>query len=421
MTPSDASPTQLSPRYRWVVLALLLVAGYLNQFDRQTVSVLKATLKLDFGIDDTGYAVLVNAFTACYAIAYIGSGWVVDRIGPKRALAWFIFVWSLATVGCGLAQSFWVMVMLRALLGLAEPGLFPVTIRTATAWVEDKGRGVFMALGTLGTSIGGITAVPIIAWLTIHLHWRWAFVVPGVLGLAVAWAWWKLYREPARPAAIAAAEPAAVRPPLRWSQLWRERSLWGIVLVRLVSDPVWYFCLFWMPGYLQESKQVSIGLLGVIGWVPFLCANIGGLAFTALSDYRARRDGLRGRKRLVMATAVAGPLCFLIPQASVAMTIVLFCLIAVLCNAWLGSLAPMIARLFPVGNVASVYGISGAFGASGAILFNYLIGQAAGRFGMDPLFIVMGLLHPLAAAIMFFLVREKVSPPPVVPAVAVSA
>ncbi|HEY0945870.1 MAG TPA: hypothetical protein VGD81_11410, partial [Opitutaceae bacterium] len=230
------------------------------------------------------------------------------------------------------------------------------------------------------------------------------------------------YREPARPAALAAAEPTAGRPALPWARLWKERALWGIVLVRLVSDPVWYFCLFWMPGYLQESKAVSIGLLGVIGWIPFLCANIGGLAFTALSDYRARKHGLRGRKRLVMATALAGPLCFLIPHTSVGVTVALFCLIAILCNAWLGSLAPMIAQLFPMGNVASVYGISGAFGATGAILFNYLIGQAAGRFGMEPLFIAMGLLHPLAAAIMFFLVREKKTTPTLAaPPVPVSA
>jgi ACS family hexuronate transporter-like MFS transporter len=293
------------------------------------------------------------------------------------------------------------------MLGLAEPGLFPVTMRTATVWVEDKGRGFFMALGTIGTTIGGITAVPIIAWLTIHLHWRWAFVFPGVLGVFIALAWWKLYREPERPAAIMAAEPAAASPPLPWSRLWNQRALWGIVLVRLVSDPVWYFVLFWMPGYLQESKGVSIGLLGTIGWIPFLCATVGGLGFTVLSDYRAKKQGLDGRKRLVMATALVGPLCWMIPHASIGLTIVLFCIIAILCNAWLGSLAPMIAQLFPVGNVASVYGISGAFGASGAVLFNYLIGQAAGRFGMEPIFFAMGLLHPLAAVIMFLLVRQK--------------
>jgi ACS family hexuronate transporter-like MFS transporter len=392
-------------------MGLLIVIGYLNQFDRQTVSVLKTTIKAAFGIDDSGYALLVNAFTACYAIAYIGSGWVVDRIGARKALALFVVGWSLVTVGCGVTHALWLMVILRGLLGLAEPGLFPVTMRVSTVWVPDKNRGVFMALATIGTSIGSITAVPIIAWLTIHFHWRLSFVVPGVIGLALAWLWWKWYREPKAPpsnmASVVANVPAAKPAALPWTTLWRQRPLWGVILVRLISDPLWYFCLFWMPGYLQESKHITIGQLGVIGWIPFLCATLGGLAFTALSDYRAKIAGLRGRKFLVMATAVFGPLCWLIPHTSVMPTIVLFCVIAVLCNAWLGSIAPIIAQVFPVGNVASVYGIAGAFGATGAIVFNWLIGQAATLFGMDTLFIVMGFLHPCAALVMAFFIRSK--------------
>ncbi|OAM89151.1 MFS transporter [Termitidicoccus mucosus] len=425
--PAAAKP--LSPNYRWLILGLLIFIGYLNQFDRQTVSVLKTTIKAAFEIDDSGYALLVNAFTACYALAYIGSGWVVDRIGPRMALTLFVFVWSLVTVGCGLAHTLWLMIILRGFLGLAEPGLFPVTMRVSTVWAADKNRGVFMALATIGTSIGSITAVPIIAWLTIHFHWRLAFVVPGALGIMLAWLWWTKYREPSAGSGgtgdppvrrcsappspknmggdVHATQPAAAAPPLPWGRLWRQRPLWGVILVRLLSDPVWYFCLFWMPGYLQESKQVSIGLLGVIGWIPFLCATLGGLAFTALSDHRAKLAGLRGRKYLVMATAVAGPLCWLIPHMPIMPTIVLFCIIAVLCNAWLGSIAPIIAQIFPVGNVASVYGIAGAFGATGAIVFNWLIGQAATLFGMDTLFIVMGFLHPCAALVMAFFIRSK--------------
>jgi ACS family hexuronate transporter-like MFS transporter len=411
--PAVAKP--LPPNYRWLLLGLLIFIGYLNQFDRQTVSVLKTTIKAAFAIDDSGYALLVNAFTACYAVAYIGSGWVVDRIGPRLALALFVFVWSLVTVGCGLAHALWLMIILRGFLGLAEPGLFPVTMRVATVWAADKNRGVFMALATIGTAIGSITAVPLIAWLTIYFHWRLAFVVPGVLGMMLAWVWWAKYREPPAPCfgnpattATVTGDGAGPKPAaLPWGRLWLRRPLWGVILVRLLSDPVWYFCLFWMPGYLQESKQVSIGLLGVIGWIPFLCATLGGLAFTALSDHRAKLAGLRGRKYLVMATAVAGPLCWLIPHTPIMPTIVLFCVIAVLCNAWLGTIAPLIAQIFPVGNVASVYGIAGAFGATGAIVFNWLIGQAATLFGMDTLFIIMGCLHPCAALVMAFFVREK--------------
>jgi ACS family hexuronate transporter-like MFS transporter len=399
-------------RYRWFVLLLLLAAGFFNYFDRQTLSVLKTTLKAEFSMDDAGYAFVVNIFTACYAIAYIGSGWVVDRFGPRAALTAFVSLWSIATVGCGFARTLGQFAFLRGMLGFAEPGLYPVTIRVSTVWSEDKGRGVFMSLASLGSSIGTIVAVPSIVWLALHFHWRLSFVLPGAMGLAVAAAWWIFYRDPENQAMPIAAPhaagelPAAV--PLRWPQLWRQRALWGIVLSRLVSDPVWYFCLFWMPGYLQESKHISVSTLGFVGWIPFVAANVGGLLFSMLSDYRARRAGLRGRKWLVMASALLGPLCWLIPQSSsLPITLLLFCMIAVVCNAWLGSLGPIIAEVFPVGNVASVWGIAGAFGATGAIVFNYLLGHATEALGPGKLFLIMGVLHPCAAVILYCLVRER--------------
>lgn len=397
-------------RYRWLILLLLLAAGFFNYFDRQTLSVLKTTLKTEFAMGDADYALIVNVFTACYACAYIGSGWVVDRFGPRAALTAFISLWSLATVGCGFARSWIQFSFLRGLLGLAEPGLYPVTIRVSTVWMEDKGRGFFMSLASLGSTVANIVAVPTIVWLALHFHWRLAFVLPGVLGLLVAGAWWWFYRDPDKSIAPAAAEPASVpaASPLPWARLWRHRGLWGIVLSRLVSDPVWYFCLFWMPGYLQESKHISVQQLGFVGWIPFAAANVGGLLFSALSDYRARRDGLRGRKRLVMASALFGPLCLLIPHTpSLALTLALFCVVAVVCNAWLGSLGPIIAEIFPVGNVASVWGIAGAFGATGAVAFNYIIGHATETLGAGTLFVIMGFLHPCAAVILHFLVRSK--------------
>jgi ACS family hexuronate transporter-like MFS transporter len=299
---------------------------------------------------------------------------------------------------------------MRGILGLAEPGLYPVTIRVSAVWSEDKGRGVFMSLASLGSSIGTIVAVPSIVWLALHFSWRLSFVLPGLLGVAVAMAWWAIYRDPVVqniPASDPQEDEGKVAS-LRWSQLWQQPALWGIVLSRLVSDPVWYFCLFWMPGYLQESKHVSVTTLGIVGWIPFVAANVGGLAFSGLSDYRARRAGLRGRKRLVMAAAVFGPLSWLIPHSSsLPATLILFCIIAVVCNAWLGSLGPIIAEIFPVGNVASVWGIAGAFGASGAIVFNFVIGHAAKTLGPEGLFVIMGCLHPCAAVILHFLVRTQ--------------
>lgn len=401
--------------FRWVLLALIFSAAFLNYFDRQTVSVLKTTLKDVFSMADTDYALLVNIFTGCYAAAYIASGWLVDKIGPKKALTIFAGAWSLVTIGCGFARSFWELAIMRGLLGIAEPGLQPVSIRIASAWAPPGRKGLFMSLCGIGSSIGNVLAPPLIVWLLLHSGWRSAFIVPGVVGLLIALIWWVLYRDPAVPSD--AQSSAAVTPPpaaWKWSQLWRTKALWGIVLARLVSDPVWYFCLFWLPGYLQEEKGLTLKQLGLVGWLPFIAANVGGLAAAVFSDSLARRarDPLNGRKRLLYYASVAGPLCFFVPGSTeLSLTLLMFCGIAIVCACWLSTLAPIIAEIFPLGNVASVWGIAGAFGATGAMVFNYLLGHAATTLGLENLFYIMGVLHPCAALLLVWLVRRpRVSP-----------
>ena len=339
------------------------------------------------------------------------SGLLVDRIGPRLTLAVFLVIWSGVTIGCGLTQTFWLMIIFRAMLGFAEPGIYPVMLRASTTWVADKNRGVFMSIAGIGASIGNITAIPIIAWLTTYLHWRLSFVLPGVLGVILAFVWFRSYKnlspQPRVQTGIPEIKVHAKVPRTSWGKLRTSRPLWGLILTRLISDPVWYFCLFWTPGYLQESKQVSMELLGVIGWIPFLCGTVGGLAIMALSDYRAHKHGLTGRRNLIMLAALCGPLCMLIPHAEVSSTIAIFCIIAILCSVWLATGPLIIAQIFPAGNIGSVYGITGAFGATGAIIFNWLIGQAANMWGMDILFVVMGCLHPIAALIIWIMIRPS--------------
>ena len=395
-------------RYRWTLLALLFGASFFNYFDRQTVSVLKTTLKGEFRIDDAGYALMVNAFTFCYAVAWMLSGWVVDKFGGRVSLAVFIVVWSVATVLGGLATSFWFLIAMRALLGLAEPGIHPVILRTAAMWTEEKGRGVFITLATMGGNIATVIAVPAITFIALNIHWRVVFVAPGLIGLVLAFLWLRVYRE--RPITDAPATKdskfPAVLTEMSWIELWHQPALWGIVLARLASDPVWYFCIFWMPGYLQEVKGFTMEQLAMVGWIPFLVGNVFAFAYAALSDRVGAKSGARGRKRLVTLFTVLSPVCLLIPHTdSVTATIVAFSVVAVLCVAWLSALAPIIAATFSVKNVASVWGIAGAFGAGGAIVMNYVVGQASKWVDPSILFIVFAMLHPLAAILLNVFLR----------------
>jgi len=395
------------PRYL-AILVLLFCAGAVNYVDRQTLSVLKPAVKTALETDDAGYALLVNLFTFCYAGAYIASGWIVDRLGAHRGLVLFITVWSLATIGCGFATTFATFALCRALLGLAEPGNQPAGIRALTLWVRTERRGFVMSLVGAGSTLGSISAPPLIAWLATGWGWHAAFVVPGAMGLAIGTAWWLVYRHPSSETETSeeSAEPV---PALPWPRLWRQRSLWGIVLARFVSDPVWYFCLFWMPGYFQEQRGLTLEQAGKVAWIPFCAASIGGILLATLSDKVGRRikNTMRGRIRVLMVAAMFGPVAMLVPHMSdMGGTVFLLCIVAVVCMGWLAILGPLVADTFPAGNVASVWSIAGAFGAFGAILFNHQIGQISTTLGTMNMFLVLGCLHLVSASILISLVRK---------------
>jgi MFS transporter, ACS family, hexuronate transporter len=405
------SPQAAADRGRrvWMIVALLFAASFLNYLDRQTLSVLKPTIKAEMRLDDAGYAVLVNIFTFFYATAYIASGWIVDRFGVRLALTVFIALWSVASIGSGLMQTFAGFAICRALLGIAEPGQYPSTIRAMTLWLAPSRRGLGMSLAGAGGTIGAVVAVPLIAWLATLFSWHAAFIIPGVAGLVLAGVWWMSYREPAIAVAPGVQGTVSLEPPLPWRKLWSRKSLWGIVLARFISDPVWYFCLFWMPGFFQERLGLSLGQLGFVGWIPFLAANLGGLAAAALSDRLGKRwrDPLRARRSILITVAVLGPLAMTVPHLpGLAMPLAALSLVGIVCLTWLFILGPLVSDVFPAGNVASVWSIAGAFGATGAILFNHFIGHVSSTLGSDRLFHVMGFLHPIAALIVFLFVRR---------------
>jgi ACS family hexuronate transporter-like MFS transporter len=402
--PNPADSTPAAPRRFFLLAGLLLAASFLNYLDRQTLSVLKPTIKAQFGLDDSGYAILVNAFTFTYAAAYIGSGWLVERLGVRLALTIGIAGWSLAAIGSGLAGSFFALATFRALLGLIEPVHFPSTMRALTLWVPSGRRATWMSVCGAGGTLGAIAAVPLIAWLATVYSWHAAFIVPGLCGLVLAGLWWTVYRDPEKPAPTPTAPVVA----LPWTHLWRQRALWGIVLARFISDPVWYFCLFWMPGYFQEKRGLSLAESGFVGWIPFLAANAGGLTAAIYSDRLGRRWGnpLKARVRLLAVVACLGPLAILTPYLpGLGLTLAVLSGVGVVCLTWLFILGPLVGDVFPAGNVASVWAIAGAFGATGAIIFNYGIGQLTSTLGNERMFLLLGLLHPIAAVVLVSLVK----------------
>lgn len=413
-TPATVSPGGMSPlRRRWLILAIIFGAIVLNYVDRQILSILKPTLKAEFGFDDRGYALLVNAFTVCYALMYPVTGWLVDRFGARLMMFWGVLMWSAACMGAGLTRSFGAFAFFRGWLGLSEPAAFPAQLKVVTTWFPGSMRATANSVCVAGGTFGAVIAPPLVAWLALSFNWHSAFLVPGALGLVIAGLWLAIYRDP--PAAIAAEAAAGSgcgvdAPAFAWGQLWRTRTLWGILAIRFISDPVWYFCLFWLPGYLQENSGLTLAQVGLVGWIPFLAADLGGIASAAWSDRMVRRGTppLLARKRMLTAMAALAPLCVLTPHLPhPAATLAIFSLVAAACLSWLFSLSVVIAESFPGRNAASVLGIAGGFGAAGAVVFNAYVGEMMSSLGPARVFAVMALLHPVAVVILWTMIRPE--------------
>jgi ACS family hexuronate transporter-like MFS transporter len=463
---------------RWLIVAIIFLAIVFNYIDRQIVSVLKPVLKADFGLDDSGYAVILNLFTICYAVMYPVTGWLVDRFGARLIMFWGIITWSLACIGGGLSRTVGQFGFFRALLGAAEPTNFPAQLKVIAVWFPGKLRATANSLCVAGSSIGAIIAPPAIAWLALTYNWQTAFIVMGAFGMVIAVLWKLVYKDPpaeifreateatvssivtestlateatisnqssiinqpsiATASTIANAStfrtgsikttppisngsngsiistdstsPPSPATPFIWRQLWGTRSLWGIILIRFVSDPVWYFCLFWLPGYLQEKSGLSLAQVGMFGWIPFLFADLGAIGTSAWSDKLVRKgyEPLKARKKMLTTVAFIAPLCIVTPYlGNAGLTLAVFSIVAIACLSWLFTISVVVAETFPVENVASVLGIAAGFGALGAVGFNYFVGQFIGTLGAEKIFIVMAFLHPLAAIILKTMVKKE--------------
>jgi ACS family hexuronate transporter-like MFS transporter len=298
------------------------------------------------------------------------------------------------------------------MLGVFEPIAFPAQLRVVAMWFPGTLRATANSLCVAGSSIGAVIAPPLVAWITLRYGWHAAFIIPGAIGLAVAVCWLLVYRDPPRDVAKSAVDEAAgnAGDAFTWPQLWKTRSLWGILLCRFISDPVWYFCLFWLPGYLQEQSGLTLAQIGMVGWIPFLAADLGGVGSAAWSDFLVKRGvtPLRARKVMLTVVAAVAPICMLTPHLPhAAAVLVIFSIVGAVCLSWLFSLSVVIAETFPTANVGSVLGIAAGFGAAGAVVFNSFVGAAMDTVGQVQIFAAMAVLHPLATIVLWSMVRPE--------------
>jgi len=416
---------------KWVIVAMMFLAIICNYLDRQLLSILKPEILEHFGIGDLEYAWIVNVFLLCYAIMYPISGMLVDRFGPKKVILGGLTIWSLACIGGGLAPNVWVFAACRGFLGLAEPTIFAGQLVAVTLWFEKKQRATANSLCTVGGSLGAVIAPIVIAWLMGLLgYWQHVFVISGVVGLVIAVFWIFIYQTPPKEVldvtvGSESKTPSGEQKSFKMKNLLKTRSLWGGVLIRLVSDPVWYFCCFWLPGFLRSmgahqglSNEQTLNMIQWIGGIPFLVGAIGGILTSVWSDSMIKKGmtAIAARKKMMNTMVIIAPLCMLVPFINgaanmafglkIGLIIAIFSLVAVMCLSWLYTFPVVLAESFPIRNVATVMGISCGAGALGSMVFNQFVGSIP-ESAWKILFIVMGTLHLFAAIILTKMVRKE--------------
>ena len=417
---------------KWYIVATMFIAIICNYLDRQLLSILKPEILDHFGIGNLEYAWIVNVFLICYATMYPISGILVDKFGPKRVMLGGITIWSLACIGGGMAPNVTVFAICRGILGLAEPTIFAGQLIAVTMWFEKRQRATANSLCTNGGSIGAVIAPVVIAWLMGYFDsWQNVFYIAGITGLVIALVWQFIYTTPPQEIlettvnADKKSEGKTVQRSFSLGGLFRTKTLWGGVLIRLISDPVWYFCCFWLPGFLRTmgeneglSNEQTLNMIQWIGGIPFLVGAAGGILTSMWSDVLIRRgmEALRARKQVLITMAFLAPFVAVVPFVSdcaaisftwrVTLVIALFCIIAVLCNSWLYTAPVTLVEQFPIKNAASVMGICCGAGALGSVVFNQFVGSIP-ESAWTILFCVMGTLHLIAAVVMWRMVRPE--------------
>ncbi len=395
-------------RYRWVICALLFVATAINYIDRQMIGLLKPTLSGELGWTDQDYAGIIFWFQAAYTVGYLVFGRLVDRIGAKLGYAAAFTIWTVAHILHGAAATVAGFSAARMLLGVGESGNFPAGLRAIADWFPARERALATGIFNAGANVGAIVTPFLVPILVLAYGWRATFVITGVVSLVWLVAWFAFYRTPAEATARDAAAAADGTPPPRYLALLAKRETWAYAIAKLLTDPIWWLFLFWLPDFLSRRHGLDLLSFGPPLLVIYLMSDLGSVAGGWLSSTLMRRGASANRARklamLVCALAVT-PIFFAQYVDSLWAAVALISLAAAGHQAWSANLFTLPSDMFPRRSIGSVIGIGGAAGGIGGMLIATYTGFILTTFGnYGPIFFVAGSVYLIALGIIHLLV-----------------
>lgn len=401
--------------YRWTICALLFCATTINYIDRQVLGILAPTLQREMHWSETQYSAVVSWFTAAYAIGFLFAGRLLDKVGTRIGYALAIVVWSLSAMAHSLARNALQFSLVRFGLGLGESGNFPASIKTVAEWFPARERALATGIFNAGTNVGSIVTPLVVPWIALTFGWRAAFIWTGLLSATWLVVWLIVYRPPTEHAKITKGELAYIQNEpteapvrVRWFQLLSHRQTWAFALGKAMTDPVWWFYLFWLPKFLDARYGVKLGAVALPLIVIYVLADFGSIFGGWLSGAFINRGWSvnAGRKTAMLVAALLIVPTMLAPTAgNLWLAVLIVGLAAASHQWWSANIFTLASDMFPKYAVGSVVGIGGFFGAAGGFLFQRATGIVLQRNGDNytPIFLVCGLAYVSALLVIHLL------------------
>ncbi|HWA95694.1 MAG TPA: MFS transporter [Terracidiphilus sp.] len=367
---TDLEYNQSLSSMRWTICAMLFAATTINYMDRQVIAILKPTIQHSIGMSEIAYGYVVDAFQFAYAAGLLLAGRFVDKIGTRISYMVVMAVWSLSAMGHALANTVLEFGIARFSLGLGESGNFPVAIKTVAEWFPQRERSLATGIFNSGANVGAVLAPLLVPWVAAKFGWHAGFLITGVFS-ALWIVWWFFKYRPTVAAATAGAAPAKPASPIRWISLVGYRQTWAFALGKFLTDPIWWFYLFWLPSFFSTKYHLDLSHLGLPlilvyngsavgsiggGWLPVPFRKLG------FSPAKARLSAM-----LVCACAVV-PVFFINYTHSEWVAVALLALAAGAHQGWSANIFSTVSDMFPSRAVGSVTGIGGMAGSVGGML-----------------------------------------------------
>jgi len=410
-------------RYRWTIVGLLFAATTINYIDRQVIGLLKPTLTTVFGWDNTTFGTINGIFQFFYAFGLLAFGRIVDRVGTKLGYTISIIIWSVFAMAHALARSTFGFTIARSGLGLGESGNFPSAIKTVAEWFPQKERALATGIFNSGANIGAVVAPIMVPLLLASCGWQMAFIITGSLGFIWLIFWWFIYEVPSRKKGLRktefdyihsdeeAAAPAGSK--VSWGKLLRVRQTWAFVFGKFFTDPIWWFFLFWLPGYFSDTFKLDLSKPGWPLVIVYSCTTVGSIGGGYLSGYLIKKGWpvYKARKTVMFIFALCVvPIITARYFSSLWVIVGLISLAAAAHQAWSANIFTTASDMFPRRAVSSIIGIGGMAGSVGGIIFQPLVGwlldyftrQGDKALGYNLIFLICGLAYLVAWLIMHF-------------------